>query len=907
MGGTDTLSYAGYTNPVNVNLWSATSVYYGNATAIGGYISGLDTLVGGSGTSDTLNSQWGYNTLSVTSNGTSTLDGALTFSSFENVNLGYYDDTATIDGAFQGSGGGAVNLNLGYQNDTLTLNNTGSITGSVSFGGDYDTLNYSNRTSAVTATYNTGTNNWTATSVGGTVANDFERINTGSAGDSITATGSDNPLFIDSGAGDDTIAGSNASDTIYARTGTDSISGGSGDDQIRFANGQLSSADTVDGGTGYDKIAFDNAATVVDSDFAKVTNVENVDFTNGTNSITLEADASRAAGTTGDALRVTTGSGVSTDTINASAFTKNLTTNTGGGNDSITSGIGADTFEFISNDLTSADYLKGGTGTDAIKILGPAVVDDSDFTQVSGVEKVVLDNTTNNVTLGVKAAAAAGTSDTLDPNNSNSPYLTLQGGAAGDTFTIFLDSSGTNTDDGVRANVEAFGGAGNDVMTVGRNAAQLVDSAPGQLNLHGGDGHKALTDSNDGYDVLNITGFGLNQFDDFTRNGELGDFIYFAAVPTSETMDSEYFNMKVDGFDKVNWDKSPTQSVSSTSELSLLGANASTISSGSNLDLAYNVNAAGAAEATSVSDGTSAFNSSVAIGTKKSTMDAAADLGLDTSLDVGSVVTAMTSSGAANAFSVGFSIGMDRGSLTSGANLDVAIDDNSLVTAQADTTTGNALAVSSNDVTGLTALTSFSGTEAVSLAVHLGLDTEAIAATTNGSAEAVGWMGSTGLEKTSITSSGLGLIAMDTKAINDVSAESVTGPVIADAFSAVTGISTTNFNFADTASQIGVAVDSTTNSSANSVLGNAFSSLTSAVMGLFGQGNQNQIVGTESVSAIVTDHGFSDAASVGGNATATANQSVEALSGYNITTTENLLLQGKSNLNSNASSSVVDA
>ena len=416
--------------------------------------------------------------------------------------------------------------------------------------------------------------------------------------------------------------------------------------------------------------------------------------------------------------------------------------------------------------------------------------------------------------------------------------------------------------------------------------------------------------------MLNIEGFGLNQFDDFTRNGELGDFIYFAAVPTSETMDSEYFNMKVDGFDKVNWDKSPTQSVSSTSELSLLGANASTISSGSNLDLAYNVNADGAADAGSVSDGTSAFNSSVAIGTKKSTMDAAADLGLDTSLDVGSVVTAMTSSGAANAFSVGFSIGMDRGSLTSGASLDAAIDDNSLVTAHADTTTGNALAVSSNDVTGLTGLShlvggtelgGLLGTEAVSLAVHLGLDTEAIAATTNGSAEAVGWMGSTGLENTSVKSSGLGLIAMDTKAMNEVSAESVTGPVIADAFSAVTGISTTNFNFADTASQIGVAVDSTTNSSANSVLGNAFSSLTSAVMGLFGQGNQNQIVGTESVSAIVTDHGFSDAASVGGSATATANQSVEALSGYNITTTDNLLLQGKSNLNSTASSSVVDA
>ena len=55
MGGTDTLSYAGYTNPVNVSLTSATS---GNATAIGGIVSGLDNLVGGSGSSDTLNAQW---------------------------------------------------------------------------------------------------------------------------------------------------------------------------------------------------------------------------------------------------------------------------------------------------------------------------------------------------------------------------------------------------------------------------------------------------------------------------------------------------------------------------------------------------------------------------------------------------------------------------------------------------------------------------------------------------------------------------------------------------------------------------------------------------------------------------------------------------------------------------------
>ena len=365
--------------------------------------------------------------------------------------------------------------------------------------------------------------------------------------------------------------------------------------------------------------------------------------------------------------------------------------------------------------------------------------------------------------------------------------------------------------------------------------------------------------------------------------------------------------MKLDGFEKVNWDKSPTQAVSSTSELSLLGTSGSTISSGSALDLVYNVDASGGATATSVSDGTSAFNSSVDIGTKKSTLTAAADLGLDTNLNVGSVVEAMTSTGAANAFSVGFSIGMDRGELSSGANLDASTVDHSLVTAHAVTITGPALAVSSNDATGFTGLSSLSGDESVSLAAHLGLDTASIATTTAGSSEAVGWTGSTGLENTSISSSGLGLIDMGTTAANSVTADSVTGTANADAFTAVAGIKATEFDFADTASKITVDLASDTKSSATSIFGNALSNLTSSVLGLFGQGNQNQITGVQAVDAVVSDHGFSQAASVGGAATATATQSVEALSGYNLTTSDNLVLHGKSVLDSMATASSVDA
>jgi hypothetical protein len=135
----------------------------------------------------------------------------------------------------------------------------------------------------------------------------------------------------------------------------------------------------------------------------------------------------------------------------------------------------------------------------------------------------------------------------------------------------------------------------------------------------------------------------------------------------------------------------------------------------------------------------------------------------------------------------------------------------------------------------------------------------------------------------------------------------VSGAVNADAFSSVTGIAATNFNFADTSSEIAVDLASDTKASASSILGNAISNLTSSVLGLFGQGTQNQITGVQSVDAVVSDHGFSEAASVGGSATATATQSIEGLSGYNITTTDSILIHAKSNLDSTAAASVADA
>jgi len=370
-------------------------------------------------------------------------------------------------------------------------------------------------------------------------------------------------------------------------------------------------------------------------------------------------------------------------------------------------------------------------------------------------------------------------------------------------------------------------------------------------------------------------------------------------------MDSAYFNMQLDGFEKVNWDKSPTQAVSSTSELSLLGVSSSTLSSGGALDLSYLVDATGGAQASSVGDGTSAFNSSVAIGTKKSTFDAAAALGFDTMLDVSSVVDAFTSTGDANAYSVGFSIGMDRGALTSGSSLDAVVSADSSVSAIAQTTSGDALSVASNDASGLTGLSSFTSSEDLSLSVQLDLANAATASTTNGASESVGWVGSTALENTAVTASGLGLIDLGTHADSQVSAEAVTGAAVADAFTAITGVSGVNFNFADTNSTLAVDMVSSTTSTATSVFGQALSNLTSSVLGFFGQ--NNQMTGAQSVDALVSDSGFAEAASVGGAATASVDQSVVAVSGYTLTTTDALVLNGRSTLDSAASASVVEA
>jgi hypothetical protein len=251
-------------------------------------------------------------------------------------------------------------------------------------------------------------------------------------------------------------------------------------------------------------------------------------------------------------------------------------------------------------------------------------------------------------------------------------------------------------------------------------------------------------------------------------------------------------------------------------------------------------------------------------------------------------------------------VGLDNTDLTAGSSLDLVIKDASQVGADAFTTTGNVFSVASNDGIGATDLLAI-GDSAVDAVFTLNLTNTASAITTNGTAEAVGWMATTGLDDSAFTSGGIGLINVTATGLNGVNAESVTREATADAFSAMVGVNNTSFDFADTSSTIASSLNNNTSASSSSIFGRAMSGLTSTVFGLFGGNSGDSIANAQSVTSIISDNGFADAASVGGMASAIASQSATGISGFEITTSDNLLLDSKNTVHSTASSSVVDA
>ncbi len=306
----------------------------------------------------------------------------------------------------------------------------------------------------------------------------------GSMGNDTLISGGGDDFILDLG-GDDTINGGDGNDTITGSTGVDSLVGGNGDDVLVFASAALLNEDTtVIGGADTDTIRMDtggDSLTLVDADFTKVIEVENLDLTGtGAQTVTLGAQTDEAFAngitltTANTATSLNLQGALSTVSIDATG-TDNADTLVGGtvadtlsggkGNDTITGGAGADNLSGGEGDdvfiiaapghLDSAETIQGGADDDTIR-----------FTSTTAGQTLTL-NANVNDTYGELAVWISNASG----SNAGTTNLNIDADAAPDSLRLLLVGNAGNNEITGNANDDSIDGySGHDTINAGAGA-----------------------------------------------------------------------------------------------------------------------------------------------------------------------------------------------------------------------------------------------------------------------------------------------------------------------------------------------------------------------------------------------------------------------------------------------------
>jgi len=306
----------------------------------------------------------------------------------------------------------------------------------------------------------------------------IEQLNLFSGGNNVSLTNglvagtSTGSFAILDGGGNDTIDASAVSAkpvVFYAAGGSDTFKGGSGNDAIVIAAADLTSADTIQGGAGIDNLYFSTAGTVAASAFTNVSGIEGIGLSSLGNSIALLNSMVVSSDNGGFAVA----DGAGDDTVDASGITSGtaIAFFASGGSDTFRGGNGPNGYVFAAADLTSADTVTGGTGSaDNLFITTAGTLSAAAFTNVTGIEGLVLANGTNNVTLtnGLVAGTAAG-------------YFAVAGGTGNDTVNASGVTNGTAIAFyGTTGGNDAFtGGNGNDAFLFGAGQLTSADTVAG--------------------------------------------------------------------------------------------------------------------------------------------------------------------------------------------------------------------------------------------------------------------------------------------------------------------------------------------------------------------------------------------------------------------------------------------
>jgi hypothetical protein len=294
----------------------------------------------------------------------------------------------------------------------------------------------------------------------------------GDAGNDSILGGADDDSLI-AGTGTDTLLGEAGNDTLVAdATGTASLLGGDDSDSFLFASGAQVLANTVVGGSGTDTLVLTATSTITDAQLVNVSGVEAIQASSLTgNSITVGANAvaggvlSLFGGASSDVLSA---AGMSSGNIWIQGDAVGGTSTLG---DTLIAGVGTSRATLVGRDHADADnYFRistasllgnnsivgGANSDDYLQITGSnQTLADSSFTQVSGLNGLILTGGGNSITLGVTAEGkfdGGVTTISLTGGASGGDAIDLSGtGGNGTTKKVWLDASAGTTGDTITA------------------------------------------------------------------------------------------------------------------------------------------------------------------------------------------------------------------------------------------------------------------------------------------------------------------------------------------------------------------------------------------------------------------------------------------------------------------------
>jgi Ca2+-binding RTX toxin-like protein len=540
VNGVESISSNGFSNVTVTGTAGNDTLYFGAISAGGITVNGLagNDLINGTAGADSIKGDAGLDVLNG-GGGDDILDGG---ADVDNMNGNDGNDTVI---------GGAGNDTLyGGAGDDVFLVGVGSGMDAFDGGTGYDIIKATadntvftfNGPSQFVAIEQLSAGGFKNVTIVGTTGNDEMHFNglasidgmpisTGAGADSVDGSQSADNIKSEAGTdtvfgwgGDDVIDGGTEADHLNGNDGNDTIIGGAGNDLLYgaagddvFLIGLGAGTDAFDGGTGYDvvKATADNTAI----SFSTVTALEAFSA-DGFANVTI-------VGTTGNddwnftnfvvdsTIVITTGAG--NDIVMGSAGADTIRGDAG--NDSLSGGAGDDVFLIGAG--AGSDAFNGGAGYDTIKatadnvaisitsIVGIEAFSSGGFANVSIVGSSVADdmNFTGVLTTGGMVIDGLGGDDKITGTND---VDTLKGGTGNDTI-YGLD--GNDVIDGGVGLDTLYGGNGDDTFLVGADTAGVVD------NYDGGAGSDTVraTANNVAIGVSGMTGIEVFSSGGFTN------------------------------------------------------------------------------------------------------------------------------------------------------------------------------------------------------------------------------------------------------------------------------------------------------------------------------------------------------------------------------------------------------